>query len=164
MNVKDFISHAFKAGSSWFEGMVNDIKDEPFALPTSQGGNHPLWILAHLVYSDSNLLDVFILGKENRYPEYAHCAAGSDVSMNPDDYPSPDELIARLQEIRAAALAHLETLSETDLDAGTHAPPEYAEFFGSVGACYSAMITHMAFHNGQISDIRRAAGRAPLMV
>ena len=109
------------------------------------------------------VLDVFILGKENRFPELENCKAGSTVSTNENDYPSFDELLAKHEEIQNAALDHLATLSDEDLDQKSNGPPEFEQYFGTVGACFAAMASHMAFHNGQVADARRAAGREPLM-
>lgn len=71
--------------------------------------------------------------------------------------------MGKFEEVRAASLAHLDTLSEADLDKPSHAPEEFGAFFGTVGACYAAMTTHVSFHAGQVADARRAAGRSPLM-
>jgi hypothetical protein len=37
-------------------------------------------------------------------------------------YPSFDELMAKFEEIRAASLAHLNSLNDDDLDQKSHAP------------------------------------------
>jgi len=61
-----------------------------------------------------------------------------------------EDLLAKFETIRAAALTYLETLSEDDLDKSSHASEEFEAFFGTVGACFSAMSTHMSFHAGQV--------------
>ena len=145
-------------------GLINDMRDQPTVQPTSNGGNHPHWVLGHLAYSESSLLDGFILGEENRFADLKdQFSAGTTPSASADGYPSMDELMGKFETIRAATLAHLETLSEADLDKPTSAPEELRDFFGTVGACYSAMAVHIAFHAGQVADARRAAGKAPLM-
>ena len=58
---------------------------------------------------------------------------------------------------------HLDSMSEEDLDKPSRAPEEFGPLFGTVGACFAAMSTHVSFHAGQVSDSRRAAGRSPLM-
>ena len=72
-------------------------------------------------------------------------------------------LMEKFEEIRAATLAHLETLSDEDLSQRSHAPEEFGATFETVGACFVAMSSHMAFHTGQVADARRAAGREPVM-
>ena len=164
MNTIDFIKQNLQSSTGWAMGLLNDMRDQPLAQPTSVGGNHPLWVLGHITYAESNLLDGFILGKENRFPELKEqFDQGTTPTANAADYPSMDELLGKFEAIRAATLAHLETLSEADLDQPTTAPEELEQFFGTVGACCSAMAVHIAFHAGQVADARRAAGKAPMM-
>lgn len=163
MKATDFVKLSLENSKGWLFGLLDDIKDAPLTQPTANGGNHPLWVIGHLARSESDLLDGFILGKPNRFPELENCAAGSTPSTNADDYPSMDELIAKMEEIRSATLAHLETLSDDDLDQKSHAPEEFGPFFGTVGACFAAMSGHVSFHCGQVADARRAAGRKALM-
>ena len=164
MKTVDFIKMALESSKGWVMGLIMDMKDTPLAQPTPNGGNHPMWVLGHLVRAESDLLDGFILGKPNRFPELeAQFAMGTTPSTNANDYPSMDELLGKFEEIRSATLAHLDTLTDDDLDKPSHAPEEYSDFFGTVGACYAAMSTHMSFHAGQVADARRAAGRGPLM-
>lgn len=145
-------------------GLIGDMQDAPLTQPTSSGGNHPLWVLGHLARAESDLLDGFILGKPNRFPDLESAfGMGSTPTTDASQYPSMDELMGKFEEVRAASLAHLDTLSEADLDKPSHAPEEFGAFFGTVGACYAAMTTHVSFHAGQVADARRAAGRSPLM-
>lgn len=163
MKATEFIRQSLEGTKGWTMGLINDMKDSPLTQPTPNGGNHVAWILGHLVHSESNLLDMFILGKENRFPELANCSMKTEPTTNADDYLSIDELFAKFEEIRAASIAHLETLSDDDLDAKSHAPEEFGQTFATVGGVYGAMCTHVAFHGGQVADCRRAAGRGPLM-
>ena len=149
---------------NWTIGLLTDMKNEPFAQPTDRGGNHPLWVLGHLTYSDSQLLDVFVLGKEHRFPELEPLFGmttqpGADAAA----YPSMEELFEKNETMRAAVLEHLAKLSDADLDQRSHAPEELGDFFGTVGAVFLAMSIHYTFHGGQVADARRALGRAPLM-
>lgn len=163
MKTTDFIKMALENGKGWTLGLIGDMKDAPLQQPTSNGGNHPLWVLGHIVRAESDLLDGFILGKPNRFPELENCGMGNQPTTNASDYPSMDELLGKFEEIRTATLAHLDTLSDDDLDKKSNAPEEFGEMFGTVGACFAAMAIHMAFHTGQVADARRAAGRDPLM-
>ncbi len=91
-------------------------------------------------------------------------SSGTTPQANASMYPSFDELMAKFEQIRAATLAHLDTLSDENLDKPSHAPEEFGAYFGTVGACFGGMSTHVAFHGGQVADARRAAGREPLMM
>ena len=163
MKTTDYIKMALGNSKEFATGLLADMKDAPLTQPTSNGGNHPLWILGHIIHSESALLDSFILGQPNRFPELENCRGGSTPTINADDYRSMDELFAKFETIRAASLAHLETLGDADLDKKSHAPEEFGPFFGTVGACFAAMTVHPAIHGGQVADARRAAGREPLM-
>ena len=88
---------------------------------------------------------------------------GTTPTTDASQYPPMDELFAKFEEIRAATLAHLDTLSEEDLDKPSHAPEEFGPPFATLGGCFAAMSTHMSFHSGQVADARRAVGRSPLM-
>ena len=163
MNTIEFIKMSLENGKGWTLGLIMDMRDAPLTQPTPKGGNHPLWVLGHIVRAESDLLDGFILGQPNRFPELEVFGMGNEPTTNADDYPSMDELLTKFEQIRSATLAHLDTLSESDLANKSHAPEEFGATFGTVGACFAAMATHMAFHTGQVADARRAAGRKPLM-
>ena len=164
MNTIEFIKQNLESSTGWAMGLINDMRDTPLTQPTAAGGNHPLWVLGHITYAESNLLDGFILGQSNRFPELKEqFDQGSTPTADADAYPSMDDLMGKFETIRAATLAHLATLSESDLDKSTTAPEELKQFFGTVGACFSAMAVHIAFHAGQVADARRAAGKGPMM-
>lgn len=164
MNTIDYIKMSLGSSRGWAMGLIGDMQDAPLTQPTSTGGNHPLWVLGHITRAESDLLDGFILGKPNRFPELEkNFSMGSTPTTDPSQYPSMEELMQKSEQIRAATLAHLDTLSEADLDQRSHAPEEFGDFFGTVGACFAAMSTHVSFHAGQVADSRRSAGRSPLM-
>jgi hypothetical protein len=164
MRATEFIKMALDNSTGWAMGLINDMKDAPLTQPTAKGGNHPLWVLGHIVRAESDLLDGFILGQPNRFPELDGVfTMKTTPSTDASQYPSMDELLGKFEQIRAATFAHLATLKDEDLDQKSHAPEEFGPPFATVGACFAAMSTHIAFHAGQVADARRAAGRDPLM-
>lgn len=164
MTTIDFIKHSLESSKGWVMGLIMDMKDQPLVQPTPKGGNHTAWVVGHMAFGEANLLDGFVLGQPNRFAEWAELFdMGTEPVAEEGKYPPMDELLAAFEEIRAASLAHLETLSEADLDQPSHAPDEMKAFFDTVGACYSAMAIHVAFHGGQVADARRAAGKQPMM-
>ena len=163
MNTIEYIKLSLENSRGWALGLINDMRDAPLTQPTPNGGNHPLWVLGHLVRAESDLLDGFVLGKPNRFPELEKFSMGTTPSTDAAEYPSMDELLGKFDEIRAATLAHLSTLTEDDLDARSHAPEEFGPPFATVGACFCAMTTHPSFHAGQVADALRATGRGVLM-
>ena len=164
MNALELLKVTLENSRGWTMGLLNDMKNEPFVQPTPNGGNHPIWVLGHIVRAESDLVDCFVQGKPNRFPELEEkFSMGTTPSANGDDYPSMDELCDKYDQMRAATLAFIDTLTEDDLDKPSHAPEEFGQTFGTVGACLSAIAIHTSFHGGQVADARRAAGRGPLM-
>ena len=163
MNATAFIKMALDDSKAWATGLLTDMKDEPMTQPTERGGNHPLWILGHLVYSESTLFDQFIHGRANRFEEWQSLfGVKSTPVLEADGYPTMDELFDRFEGIRPDVLAHLTTLDEGALDQASNAPEDFGPTFATVGGCYYAMVGHAMFHSGQTADARRAAGRSPL--
>lgn len=159
-----FIKQSLKSSTKVAMELLIDLQDEPIAQPTTEGGNHALWILGHLTYSESTLFDSFILGKPNRYPEWSKVfGIKSEPTTKADDYPPIDEVVQKFNAVRNDLLAWLERASETNLDVKSHAPEDLSDKFGTVSLCLTAMLNHVSFHAGQASVIRKSLGRRPLM-
>ena len=164
MKAVDFVKLALESSNGWIMGLAGDAKDIPLQRPTPNGGNHPLWNLGHLAYSEGNLVNVCCKGEENPLADWAEVfGIGSQPSDDASAYPSIDEVMGKLAELRAGTMAYIESLSDEDLDKPSHAEGEMKEWFPTVGACLAAVGNHFCFHGGQIADARRAAGRGVLM-
>ncbi len=160
MNTIDYIRQEMSMSKGWIGGLMADMQSAPMTLPTPNGGNHPLWIVGHLAYSESNILNCYILGKDNPLAEWKDTfGIGSQPVNEATAYPAYEDLLAKFETVRSETLAYLETLTDADLDKPSHAPEERKEYFGTIGQCLTVMTTHLSFHGGQIADARRAAGR-----
>ena len=164
MNGTDVIRNSLETGKNWVLGLVNDMKDAPTTFPTPNGGNHPLWVVGHLLFAEGHLIDVFIQGKEHPTAQWNDLfGIGSEPTADASAYPSLEELLGKWEETRARTLAYLDTLSDDDLDKPSHAPAEAQDTFGTVGKCLITLSLHFTFHGGQVADARRAARREPLL-
>ena len=164
MNSIDFIKMSLQMSNGWIMGLVEGIKDAPLTAPTPNGGNHPLWCVGHLAYSEGNLVSALIKGEANPVADWEGVfGQGSTPSDDAGKYPPMEEVIAKLAELRAGTMATLDTLTDADLDKPSHAEGEMKEWFGTVGQCLAAIPIHFGFHGGQIADARRAAGRPVMM-
>lgn len=164
MNAIGFIKTSLEMSKSWIMSLAADIEQAPLTVPTPNGGNHPLWCIGHLAYSEANLVQCYVRGEANPLADWAdRFGQGSKPSQNAADYPPMRDVMAKFEEIRGATMGLLDTLSDQDLDAASHAPAEMKDWFGTVGQCLAAVVIHSSFHGGQIADARRAAGREPLM-
>ncbi|MEM7477182.1 MAG: DinB family protein [Planctomycetota bacterium] len=163
MKAADYIKLTLEMSKQWIMGIAADAKDIPLQTPTSDGGNHALWCVGHLAYSDADLLSL-ATGEPNPLADWEGLFKnGTTPSDDPSIYPSFDEVMAKYEESHAALVAFVEGLSDEDLDKPSHAEGEMQAWFGTVAHCLAAIPTHLGFHGGQIADARRAAGRSPLM-
>ena len=163
MKAVDFIKMSLEMSKNWIAGLAMDMKDAPLTMPTPNGGNHPLWCMGHLAYSEANLLSM-AKGIDNPLADWEGLFKnGTTPTADASSYPSFDEVVQKFEEVRAATMDYVGSLTDEDLDKPSHAEGEMKDWFGTVGQCLAAMPMHFTFHGGQLADARRAAGRPPLM-
>ena len=164
MNSIEFIKASIGMGTDWVIGLIKDMEDAPLTAPTPNGGNHPLWVLGHLTYSEAELTTELILGKPNPLAEWKEIfGQGSQPVADASKYPPMSQVFDKFQEVRASTLQLLDSYAEADLDQPSQVPEEMKEMFGTVGKCLAATILHFMYHGGQVADARRAAGREPML-
>lgn len=164
MNSTDFIRLSLDSSQRTAMGLLVDLKDSMLTPPAPSCGNHALWTLGHLAFSESILFESFVCGKQTRFPDWKPLFGIKSVpSSDASVYPQFEEMIAAWNDLRADVLRHLSNLDDADLSAGSHAPAGVSERFGSVGQCFAAMVFHPGFHAGQLAVIRRSLDRAPLV-
>lgn len=163
MKTTDYLKMALETSKAFTLGLIDDMKDAPLTQPTVNGGNHPLWVLGHLAYSEANIVNHIILGNENPLIEWKELfGSGNEVVADADRYPSLDELMKKFEEVRTQTLSVLEGLSDDDLDQPSkNCPPGRENFLGTVGQCFMMLSLHATMHYGQVADARRALGRKP---
>ena len=161
----DFIRRSVATTRMLTMALLDDMADNPLQFPTAKGGNHPLWVLGHLVYSESNIIEHMIKGHENPLIGWKEqFGSSSEPTDSADDYPSWEEVRAKADEVHARTDAFLESLTDEDLESPSQNPPPGREdFFGTVGACLMVMMIHPTMHRGQVADSRRMAQRDPLL-
>ena len=146
-------------------GLLEDLADAPLSAPTANGGNHPLWIAGHLVYSEAGLVNYMALGRPNPLEEWKPIfGRGTQPEYDAAHYPvTIPEILAKWDEVRQGTLDELAKLTEADLETpAANFAPERAAMFGTVGRVFSAVATHPLMHRGQLADTRLVLGRAPL--
>ena len=164
MKAVDFVKLSIETSSAWIMGLAEDAKSLPLQRPTSNGGNHPLWILGHLAYSEGNLVQEWCKGEANPLADWAEIfGMGSQPSDDASAYPPIDEVFEKLVQIRASTISYVESLTDDGLDQPSHAGEGAKEWFPTVGHCLAAVANHFCFHGGQLADARRAGGRDVLM-
>lgn len=143
-------------------GLAEDLRDQPMRR-ACENGNHALWIMGHLAYSEAQLRR-FMTGEPNPLGHWAELFdGGTQPSDDASRYPGYDEVIQAFQAERGNTLARLDAMTDADLDApSAEAPEGFDDFMGTVGKCLLVTSIHPWHHRGQLADIRRAIGRGPL--
>lgn len=165
MKTTEYVKYALDMTKQMTLGLIVDMKDAALTAPTPKGGNHPLWILGHLVYSEANIVNEFIVGEPNPLADWKDMfGGGSEPVAEASHYPPFDEVLAKFEEVRERTLTLLSGLSDEDFDKPAKGcPPDYKEFMGTVGQCFAILEIHPTMHYGQVADARRAIGRKPIM-
>lgn len=138
---------------------VEDMRPHCLFFPTPNGGGHTLWVLGHLAYVETLVIEQFMLGRENPLARWEAVFDGAEVSGDPRHFPPFDEVLDRCREARRATLSLIDTLSEEDLDRrSARAPEGTGALFGTHRLCLQYAADHWYMHRGQLADARRAAG------
>lgn len=165
MTATDTIRASLHTAMEFATALLRDMADEPLTRPHPDHGNHPYWVLGHLVVSEASLLDEHLLGRPNRHEKWMdRFDAGTTPGPDTGGGPTYRELFAALEAVRADTLAYLDELAPSDLGKPCFKADGPDPGFETVIDCLSAMSFHMAFHAGQVADARRAAGRKPLFM
>ena len=145
--------------------LIEDMADAPLTAPTPNGGNHPLWVLGHLTYSEGSLVNFMALGEKHPLAEWKDLfGIGTQPVYDEGVYPAMDEVLGRFAALRAGTLERLEALGEDELDTQSKKCPEdYRDRFGTYRLCFMMAANHWFMHRGQVADARRALGRGPVL-
>lgn len=164
MKASDVLKNSLESSKVWLSALVDDIKDAPTTFPTSNKGNHPLWCLGHVIYSEAGMVAGMIHGKPDPMPQWEPLfGRGRVPDADAKKYPTVPNMLAEWDKVRAATLTTLAGLSEADLDKPTQCPPELKAMFGTIGQVFVMIGLHTTFHAGQVADARRTLGRKPLL-
>lgn len=165
MTTIDYIKMGLETSNMLTLGLIDDMQDAPLTQPTSNGGNHPLWILGHLAYSEANIVDHIILGNENPLIGWKEMFGSSSEPVAEAGHYLPwDEVRKHFVQVRDRTMSILDGMSDEDLDLPSkNCPPGREQLMGTVGGCFLVVTLHPTMHRGQIADARRRLGRPPLL-
>src|SRR5947208_38609 len=91
MKSVEFIRMGLELSAGMALKFVDSMKDRPLTFPTPKGGNHPLWVIGHLAWTEGELQQV-MLGRANPLAHWKEIfGAGSEPSADARRYPSLDE-------------------------------------------------------------------------
>lgn len=165
MSTLDYIRSTMDLGESMTISLIDDMKDACCTAPTIKGGNHPLWVLGHLAYSEGSMIYGMMLGEDNPLEDLKPVfGANSEPTSDLADYLPFDEVRAMFDQIRGQTRKLMDGLTDADLDKkSNNCPDEWESYFGTWGKCLHINALHVFMHHGQVADSRRSLGRAPMM-
>ena len=163
MKTIELIRKSLDGAKMWLTALLQDVKSAPLTPPTPKGGNHPLWIVGHLAFSEARIVSQYIVGQGSPFAQWEPLfGRGSQPTPDASKYPSMDELLAELEKVRTRTLEVLGSMTDEDLSKPSKAPADRAALFGTVGQCFTMLSHHMTFHAGQVADARKAMGKTPV--
>jgi hypothetical protein len=163
MQMKDAIKFALTGSNRAVLSVIDEMSGAATTFPTPNGGCHPLWVLGHLTLVEGMIPAVFF-GEENPAAAWhQYFGENSEPVADSDAYPPFAEVRDKYLQLREQNLNLLESLTEADLDKPTKAPPRGREHeFATYGKSFLVLALHQMMHRGNVTDARRAAGRAAL--
>lgn len=164
MHMKDAIQFALGISNRVVLDVIDEMSDAAMTFPTPNGGCHPLWVLGHLTLVEG-MIPAALFAEQNPAAEWQqYFGEGSEAVADARAYPSFAQVREKYRQLRERNLKILESLTETDLDKPTKAPPKGREReFATYGQSFLVLALHQAMHRGNLTDARRALGRAALV-
>jgi hypothetical protein len=167
MNAIDLIRWALQMSDEGVNAMAAGLRDFALTRPTpgAKGGdgNHALWTLGHMAFIEGGVRHI-VLGESHPLEHWAPLfATGTQPKDDAGAYPSFDEVLKTLRDLRAKNLKLLDQVGEAGLDrAPKNVPPGFEEPMKTVGRTFLLIALHQMVHYGQLADVRRVVGLKPL--
>jgi uncharacterized damage-inducible protein DinB len=163
MTGKDAIKYALRSTHGMVGMYLSDLSDADLLVRPVPGANHIAWQLGHLIVAEPHILAALVPGAqwptlpagfaEKHTKETSRLdAAGGFFKKN--------EYLSLYGQVREAAIAALEKLSDADLDRPTTG--DMAKFAPNVGAMFLLNANHTMMHLGQFTAVRRKLGKPVL--
>ena len=145
-DMADYISTAY----------LGDLSDADFFQRPHSQCNHINWQVGHLIASENQMLNGIVSGGMPSLPEgFAAKYTKETASENePSKFATKEVLMSTYKAQRAAMLAALEKMSDSQLDTATG-----VDYAPTVGAMFAMQGSHWLMHCGQWVIVRRNLGK-----
>ena len=156
MTKKENLMVLLKSNHGAVRKLIDDIDDDESMFCGKDNRNHIRWLTGHLVYNAGNILKV--LGVEDTVPKEWLKLFGreSEISDNPNSYPSISELKSKLYFLYEQIYEMLNEMADSDLDRKIEPFPKWQT---TAMDAVLFLCTHEFYHAGQITTILRILGR-----
>jgi hypothetical protein len=162
MSPTDYLVHAYTTGGKLVHMMVDDLTPDEFERQPVPGANCAAWVIGHLTLS---LRGPLVRQRVRGLPDFPadlkdKVTTTKQVAGDQAGYGDPNALLALFDAHLDHYVRWVRGLTPEVMDAVQENRVPFSTTFGE-GVQYGAM--HIAMHVGQLSTIRRALGRPPLV-
>lgn len=162
----DVIRAALQFCYEWIKPLAQDLSDSPMTPPTPDGGNHPMWVMGHLVFSSAALIEM-IDGRSHQYADWKQLFNGGTQPLSDGGvYPDYAEILQAYESEHQKRLELLTELGDNRLnDRPAAVWPDLQDDpdFQTNGKLFHFIAMHEMSHRGQLADVRRVLGRKPFV-
>jgi DinB superfamily len=162
MNARDAVKSTYALPDQLCRGYLDGLTDADLLVRPVPKANHIAWQLGHLITSEHEFVEGLCPGLAPPLP--AGFAAKHKKEMaesdNPKDFCTKDEYLKLYDQMRAASLKMVDTVSESDYE--KPAPEKFRSYCPTVAAVLLLVPSHWLMHAGQWAIVRRKLGKPPL--
>ena len=151
------IIRAFADKANELENLIESLADSDLLFQPAEGVNHIAWNVGHLVYSFQ------AIGDEMGIPHWLSSewndmfGEGSHLHANMDLYPNKAGLLESVRDGKQRILERLKRMSPEEME-GQLPDERFRHIFPTLGhAVLNTLVSHFAFHYGQICALRKIA-------
>jgi len=155
MQRNESLIYMLTASQQVLKSILDDITEEESMVIIADNTNHIRWQVGHLISSAYNALSLFGQDSEERKEFDKSFGYGSVISKETSDYPSFEELRAKLYDLQAMMIQVVGNLSDEVLEQEIGDADQKRPLWQPM----SFLRMHDLYHAGQIVMIRRSLGR-----
>jgi len=156
---KEVVLQQLSMGQYLMGKFTEDLTDQEYFKPPTEGANHAAWIVGHIACSEDSLVAA-ITGVAKRIPDstFELFKGGSQCIPDASKYPSRKQIDELFRTSRAHTAECLKKYDEARFD---DPPPKGwdKELFPSMGAIWGLQGTHQYWHIGQLTVCRQALNK-----
>jgi DinB superfamily len=164
MHAKDVVKKTLTSTADVMKMYLGDLADADLTVRPVPAANNIAWQLAHLCTAEK-----YLLAEDLPAAKYPDLPAGISELGNErtgkvdpkGGYLTKAQYLECFEKLRAATVAAVEKMSDTDFDAATKG--SMAKFAPTVGDLLILTANHTLMHAGQFTVVRRALGKPVVM-
>jgi hypothetical protein len=162
MNARDAVKSTYALPDMILRSYLDGLTDADLLVRPVPKANHIAWQLGHLISADHEFVEGLCPGLAPKLPEGFQAKHKKETaeSDNPKDFYKKDEYLKVYDQMRAAALKMVDTVSESDYD--KPAPEKFRSYCPTVASVLMMSPSHWLMHVGQWAVVRRKLGKPPL--